>query len=143
MDRLLDEARFGPTWLRQKELAQLVTDAIHYGAQALNHYELYAYVVMANHVHLLALPRVDPSRLLHSLKGFTAREANWILHRTGEPFWQRECYDHWIRDEREFERVRTYIENNPVRAGLVARAEDYPWSSAARPGGDQSAGKEM
>jgi REP element-mobilizing transposase RayT len=132
MDRLLDEARFGPTWLRQQELARLVADAIQYGAQALNYYQLCAYVVMANHVHLLVLPRVNPSKLLHSLKGFTAREANRTLHRTGEPFWQRESYDHWIRDEREFERVRAYIENNPVRVGLVARAEDYPWSSAAR-----------
>jgi putative DNA methylase len=68
---------------------------------------------------------------MQSLKGFTAREANKILRRTGEPFWQRESYDHWVRDEQEFGRIRAYIENNPVRAGLVARAEDYPWSSAA------------
>jgi REP element-mobilizing transposase RayT len=84
---------------------------------------------MPNHVHVL-LPLVDPSKLLHSVKGFSAREANKLLGRSGEPFWQRESYDHWVRSEMESERIRRYIEENPVRAGLVARAEDYPWSSA-------------
>jgi len=52
------------------------------------------------------------------------------LERVGEPFWQTESYDHWIRDDPEFDRVRRYIENNPVRSGLVAKPEDYRWSSA-------------
>jgi hypothetical protein len=85
---------------------------------------------MANHVHVLLLPLVPPSRLLKSLKGSTAREANRLLGRTGEPFWQRESYDHWVRDEAEWNRIAAYIQNNPVKAGLVARAEEYPWSSA-------------
>jgi len=50
---------------------------------------------MANHVHLLVLPRVNPSRFLQSVKGYTAREANRLLGRTGQPFWQAESYDHW------------------------------------------------
>ncbi|MDQ6707229.1 MAG: hypothetical protein M3Z85_14795, partial [Acidobacteriota bacterium] len=49
---------------------------------------------------------------------------------TGQAFWQAESYDHFVRDEWEFKRIATYIENNPVRAGLVARAEDYAFSSA-------------
>jgi REP element-mobilizing transposase RayT len=53
-----------------------------------------------------------------------------VLARTGEPFWQREAYDHWVRNETEFERIRRYIEENPVRAGLAATSEEYPWSSA-------------
>jgi hypothetical protein len=81
-------------------------------------------------VHLLVLPRVNPSQFLQTLKGFTAREANKLLGRTGQPFWQAESYDHWVRDPAEAERIRAYIESNPVKAGLVARAEDYPWSSA-------------
>jgi REP element-mobilizing transposase RayT len=85
---------------------------------------------MANHVHVLLLPQSPPSRLLQSLKGCTAREANRVLGRTGEVFWQAESYDHWVRDDRELTRIASYIENNPVRASLVARAEDYPWSSA-------------
>jgi hypothetical protein len=84
---------------------------------------------------VLLLPKVSPSRLLQSLKGATARQANLILSRTGETFWQAESYDHWVRDEGEWQRIAAYIENNPVKAGLVPRAEDCRWSSAATPGG--------
>ena len=44
--------------------------------------------------------------------------------------WQRESYDHWVRDEKEWSRIAAYIENNPVKAGIVAKTEDYLWSSA-------------
>ena len=67
------------------------------------------------------------------MKGATARQANLVLSRTGERFWQAESYDHWVRDEGEWDRIAAYIENNPVKAGLVERAEDYRWSSAAKP----------
>jgi REP-associated tyrosine transposase len=132
MDRYLDEARHGPCWLRQEKIAQLVADAIYCGGRTLGHYELHAYAVMPNHVHILFLPLVAPSKIFHSLKGFTAREANKVLRRTGEAFWQRESYDHWIRDDREWGRVKAYIENNPVKAGLAAKPEDFRWSSAFR-----------
>jgi len=46
------------------------------------------------------------------------------------PFWQREYYDHWVRDGREFAKIRLYIENNPVTAGLAPEAAKYPRSSA-------------
>ena len=130
LDRYLDEARCGPVWLEREEIASLVVDAIHYAANDLRHYDLHAYVVMANHVHLLIHPLVPPSKLMQSVKGFSAREANKLLGRTGQAFWQNESYDHWIRDEPEFQRVRRYIELNPVRAGLAAKPEDYRWSSA-------------
>ena len=128
LDHQLDTARTGPRFLRQEAIASLVVESLHRGA-TLGHYELGCFVVMANHVHVLLLPKVLPSRLMKSLKGFTAREANRLLGRTGEPFWQRESYDHWVRDEREWRRIAFYIENNPVKAGLVSRAEDYRWSS--------------
>jgi REP element-mobilizing transposase RayT len=129
MDRHLDTPRTGPAWLRQPAVAQLVVDSIEKGVH-LAHYDLHAYVVMSNHVHLLILPKIDPSRLLKSLKGATAREANRLLGRTGEPFWQKESYDHWVRNQTEFSRIRAYIEHNPVKAGLVKSPEEYPWSSA-------------
>ena len=87
---------------------------------------------MPNHVHVLLLPGIAPKRLLQSIKGVTAREANRVLGRTGQSFWQRESYDRWVRDQHEWDRIAAYIENNPVKAGLVSRAEDYPWSSANR-----------
>jgi len=129
MDRKLDLARSGPAFLRQEAIARLVVDSLFRGRE-LRHYELASFAVMANHVHVLLLPLVAPSHLLKSLKGATARAANLLLGRTGEPFWQRESYDHLVRDEQERRRIAAYIENNPVKAGLVSQAEEYPWSSA-------------
>jgi REP element-mobilizing transposase RayT len=116
-------------YLAQEPIARVVLASLRRGV-ALGHYDLAAYAVLSNHVHLLLLPRLAPSRLLQSLQGATAREANRILGRTGESFWQAESYDHWVRDEGEWQRIATYIEDNPVKAGLVLHAEDYPWSSA-------------
>ena len=70
------------------------------------------------------------SRITQSLKGFTARQANGLLQRTGKPFWQDESYDHWVRDDGELLRIGVYIESDPVRAGLVASPEEWRWSSA-------------
>jgi REP element-mobilizing transposase RayT len=130
MDRLLDTARKGPLYLRQPPIADMIVDALRYREHSLEHYQLHAYVVMANHVHLLITPRVEISRLTHSLKRFTAREANRIVGRTGQPFWQVETYDRLVRDRTEFQRIAAYIEMNPVKAGLVNTPEEFPWSSA-------------
>jgi putative transposase len=121
MDRYLDQASTGPLYLRQQELACMVVQCLHKGAE-LGHYELAAFelaafVVIASHVHVLLLPKVNPSRLLQSLKGFSAREANRMLGRTGEPFWQAESYDHWVRDEQEYARITEYMKAIPSRQG--------------------------
>ena len=102
---------------------------IHEGA--LQHrYSLHAYVIMSNHVHMLIRPAISASEVMRRLKGASARAANLLLRRTGEPFWQSESYDHLVRNEAEFARIRAYIENNPVKAGLVSSPEKYRWSSA-------------
>jgi len=132
MNRLLDEARSGPMFLRQPEIARLVLASNDYGAE-IGHYQLHAFVIMSSHVHLLLTPNINASKLLCSLKRTTARRANLLLGLTGQPFWQDESYDHLVRNGEEFRRIQRYIENNPVRAGLVTRPEDYPWSSAGRP----------
>jgi len=129
MDRYLDSARYGPLYLAQEPIARIVAASLRRGV-VLGQYELGAYAIMANHVHVLLLPNISPSRLLQSLKGATARQANLLLGRTGERFWQAESYDHWVRDESEWDRIAAYIEDNPVKAGLVEHAEDYRWSSA-------------
>jgi REP element-mobilizing transposase RayT len=104
IDRQLDRASSGPVFLRQQTVAQLVRDSIQRGVQ-LGHYQVGAFVIMANHVHVLLWPLVNPSHLLKSLKGYTARQANRLLGRTGEPFGQRESYDHWVRDQTEWRRI--------------------------------------
>jgi REP element-mobilizing transposase RayT len=128
MGRLLDNARTGPLHLHRPEIANIVVDAIRYRDGG--PYQLHNYVVMPNHVHLLVTPRVPISRLTQSLKRFTALEANRILGLTGQSFWQDESYDRPVRDAAEFDRIALYIERNPVRAGLAATPEEYPWSSA-------------
>jgi REP element-mobilizing transposase RayT len=129
MDRYLDTTSKGPMHLRLDPVAQLIKDGLETG-ERLGHYELHAWVVMANHVHVLITPKISPSRIAGSLKGTTARAANKLLRRTGEPFWQAECYDHWVRDENEFRRIWFYIEENPVKAGIVMDAAMFRWSSA-------------
>jgi REP element-mobilizing transposase RayT len=129
MDRYLDTTSVGPLYLRQPAIAQVVVNSLLRGVEE-GHYELGAYAVMPNHVHTLLLPKVPPSQLMRALKGVTAREANRILNRTGQSFWQGESYDHWVRDQTEWDRIAKYIEENPVKAGLAVRAEAYPWSSA-------------
>jgi putative transposase len=130
MDRLLDGACVGPFYLRQPAVADMVVEAIQYNGNNLAHYVLHAYVVMPNHVHLLATPAVALPRLTKSLKGITSKRANAMLAMTGSSFWQEESYDHRVRNEREFEKIRNYIEENPVRAGLARDARQYRWSSA-------------
>ena len=108
----------------------MVVEVIYHNANVLERYTLHAFVVMPNHIHMLVSPNVPLPRLTKALKGFTAKRANQILARTGNPFWQEESYDHLVRDSVEWERIKFYIEQNPVRAGLVKEASQYRWSSA-------------
>jgi REP-associated tyrosine transposase len=129
-DRLLDKAGTGPLWLKDSRIAQLVVNAVKFAERQLHLYQLNAFVVMANHVHILVTPHTPLLRITRAVKGYTAHEANRILSRRGKRFWQEESFDHWVRNEEELRRVVRYIEHNPVTAGLVARVEDWPWSSA-------------
>jgi REP element-mobilizing transposase RayT len=70
------------------------------------------------------------------LKGSTARQANLILGRTGESFWQDESFDHRVRNEAELYRIVRYVEYNPVVAGLATNPGDWLWSSARLAGGN-------
>jgi len=128
-DAQLNAAETGPLWLRQPQIAELVVSALHYGERQLKLYELLAWVVMANHVHVVAHPLVSLARISKAVKGYTALEANRILERTGH-FWQHESFDHWIRDRYELERIIRYVERNPVTAGLVKHEDQFRWSSA-------------
>jgi REP element-mobilizing transposase RayT len=129
MDRLLDTARFGPIHLKRPEVAELVRGCIRHCASADS--DMHARVIMPNHVHLLITPHSNVSELLRRLKGYSARQANRLLGRRGQPFWQDESYDHLVRNREESRRIERYIINNPVNAGLAESADRFPWSSAA------------
>ena len=119
------------SFLKEPSIANLVVETIVAGERERGFYELSAWVVMPNHVHLLILPKVALPEITRWLKGSTARRANQLLGRTGLPFWQDESYDHWVRTTKELDRIIGYIEENPVSAGLVVSMELWPWSSAA------------
>lgn len=131
IDRVLDQAQSGPTWLNDERIAKIVVDSLHFGERNLSQYELYAYVVMPNHIHVLLSPHVDLRKITKGIKGSTGRRANQVLERTGEHFWQRESFDHWVRNNDSFVRILNYIESNPVKADLVAELQHWPWSSAS------------
>ena len=91
-------------------------------------YRLFAWCVMPNHVHVVFQPSQGSglAEILHSWKSFTAREAQRKFGIRGA-FWQREYYDHLIRDEEQFFRAVKYVAENPVRAGL----EGWKWVEVA------------
>ncbi len=141
-DALLDAMNDGPTHLKQPEIAKIVANELHRFDDDL--YKLIAYSIMPNHVHILidtsiqipsyfdvskweSLEFEPLSNIMKKIKGPSAVYANRILDRKGK-FWQRESYDHYIRNVKEFNRVIAYILNNPVKAGLVKRWEDHPFT---------------
>ena len=131
-DRRLDLATGGPIWLKEPMVAQRVVAVIEAAEPERGLCVLHEYVVMPNHVHLLIRPIRHLSQVTKWIKGASARMANQCLGRTGQPFWQDDSFDHWVRNEPEFEKIRNYIRNNPVHAGLVCEPEQWPYSSAGR-----------
>ena len=116
IDAALDEGH-GPAWMNQPEIADIVASAIqHFDGER---FDLGAWCVMPNHVHLILRPcngHVLP-KILQSIKRHSALEANRVLGREGD-FWQKENYDHLIRDEREFWNQTRYAERNARAAGI-------------------------
>jgi REP element-mobilizing transposase RayT len=129
-DRLLDAAPSGPRWLTKPEVATAVVTILREGVTD-KRYELAAYVLMPNHVHLLLRPEDTLPRQIAWIKGRTAFEANRVLKRSGS-FRAKDYLDRWIRNDNECEKVIRYAERNPVKAGLCKSPEEWEWSSARR-----------
>ena len=103
-------------------------------------YDIFAYVIMPSHLHWIFRPcaewvegletqgsiRSPREVIMHSLLSFTALEMNRALRRKGA-VWQSESYDRCVRSDEELMRVTEYVENNPVKAGLCSRPEDWEW----------------
>jgi REP element-mobilizing transposase RayT len=131
-DERLDNARSGPMWLQDPRVADIVADALLYGETARRLYRLHAWVIMPNHVHAIFQPHAAMPAIMRWLKGRTGRVANQALGRTGAPFWQDESLDHWVRTGQELRYLIEYVEDNPLKAGLVDAKERWRWSSGAR-----------
>ena len=97
-------------------------------------YHLIAWCIMPNHVHILIEPIIPLSKIVQSWKSYTGR---WALKNNERLnlgikeniFWKREYWDRYIRNEKHLENVINYIHNNPVKAGLCRKPEDWEWSS--------------
>ncbi len=110
---------------------RIVVNCMRY-QQHQGHADTLAFVVMPDHLHWLLQLRhsVTLSKLLQSLKQFTAGRIYRHLKRVGTPLWQEGYYDHALRKEEDIAQAARYIVENPLRAGLVDNLGDYPlWDS--------------
>ena len=115
--------------LEKPEVAEVVQEAIqrrvHDGV-----WTVFEYAVMPNHLHMYV--KMESGRLkqaVEKFKDWTGHEAAKHVPLNGGRFWQREWFDHWSRTPEEGERIRGYIRQNPVKAGLVARYQDWQHGS--------------
>lgn len=144
-DKQLDREPFGACHLKIPEIANLVKESLFEKDE--EWYELLAFCIMPNHVHIL----LDTSRqlcnedgevrteieleekyvqldkIMKQIKGSSARYINMALNRNGT-LWQKDSYDHYVRNEKEWKNILNYILENPVKAGLVNSWEDWPFS---------------
>ena len=133
-DNFLDKYSKSPTWLSIDTVANEVVNSIHYLEKQL--YDLHAYSIMPNHVHMIFQPIKDKneefhslSRIMYSMKRYTATSCNKLLKRKGQ-FWHHENYDHFIRDDKDLAYQLNYLFHNPVKARLIDEAQNwkYTWT---------------
>ncbi len=109
--------------------AEILVSGLLFG-QRNNWFDLFAFVIMPDHLHLIIIPRgKNVSQIMHSIKSFSSKEINKSSHHEGS-LWQSSFRDLtlWSEDV-VIEKIR-YIHNNPVRKGLVSDPENYQYSSA-------------
>ena len=116
LDKWLD-AGHGSCILAERENREIVGNAIlHFDGRR---YDVYSFVVMPNHVHVLFCPFAENplSCILHTWKSYTAKLINRRMGKTGG-VWQHESWDRLVRDARHFARVARYISRNPGNSGV-------------------------
>jgi len=131
-DDELHKSQSGPFWLKEDNVAEIVANAIHYHEG--EWFDVEAYCIMPNHVHLVLTPYESSqiadyslTKIMHNIRRNSANHANKVLGRTGS-FWQHENYDHFARDKSELERIIKYVLYNPVKANLVKEQQDWKWA---------------
>jgi putative transposase len=109
-------------------MANLLLEVLlHYRSQ--QRYLLHEFVIMPDHFHLLLTPTLTLERALQLIKGGFSFRAKRELEFSGE-IWEKSYYDRRVRDWQEYCALRQYIWLNPVKKGLAATAEEYPYTSA-------------
>jgi putative transposase len=146
-DHQLDDKPYGNCYLKQPEIAQIVVDKLReYDGK---YYELNGYCIMPNHVHVVLdfseqiwqnirdsnqfnstdafADYVQLDKVMQLIKGGSALTCNRQLKRTGT-FWYKDSYDHFIRNGLEWQRILSYIKDNPVKARLIENWEDWQFT---------------
>ncbi|MFN4873003.1 MAG: (E)-4-hydroxy-3-methylbut-2-enyl-diphosphate synthase [Akkermansiaceae bacterium] len=119
---------YGSCLFNNNQNAELVANALkHFDG---TRYDLLAWCIMPNHVHvILKLAKGEElDKILHSWKSFTSHEIN-KLNGTSGSIWQKESYDHLIRDGKDFRNQIDYVLNNPTKAGF----SNWQWTGCAYP----------
>lgn len=119
---------YGSCLFNNNQNAELLANALkHFDG---TRYDLLVWCIMPNHVHvILKLAKgEDLDKILHSWKSFTSHEIN-KLNGTSGPIWQKESYDHLIRDGKDFRNQIDYVLNNPTKAGF----SNWQWTGCAYP----------
>lgn len=143
------DSGLGSCLLAKPEIASMVIDNWRYFDN--NRYQLIAWVIMPNHVHVLirVFENQSLSNIVQSWKSYTSKQILKHLHHAGGPpalpekaiatdaesetrqIWQADYWDRYIRDEKHYRQAIEYIHQNPVKAGLVNHPEEWHWSSAS------------
>ena len=92
-----------------------------------NHWLIGRYVLMPEHIHLFCAPGHIPAKPLANWIRFWKSEISKATGAGEDSFWQREHWDTQLRQSESYVAKWEYVRNNPVRAGLVARSEDWPY----------------
>jgi putative transposase len=92
------------------------------------HWRVGRWVVMPEHLHLFCAPAASPSTSLQSWARFWRSQATrrWP-HPTEKPIWQRDFFDRQLRSGESYHQKWLYLWENPIKAGLVRRPEDWPY----------------
>jgi REP element-mobilizing transposase RayT len=128
IEKYLDQG-YGQAFMKEHRIAAMIQNVLlGFDSET---YRLSAWVVMPNHIHMLAtrLENYTLADIMQSLKSITSHKANRTLKRHGQ-FWMPDYFDRYIRNAQHFATTVRYIENNPVKARLCKRPEDWPFSSA-------------
>lgn len=127
-EKYLDRMDSGPRFLKQHAAAKVVIDSIAFLARA-GDWKPICYSIMPNHVHLMAHRIQHVQDTLKRHKSFTAKQLNQIVpERTGGQVWQRETFDHYLRNRSQCAQKVLYVLLNPVKAGLCNRWWEHPFT---------------
>lgn len=104
------DAGYGSCCLNNPDARAIVINTLNFYDSV--HYDLYDYVVMPNHVHIILRPYTDIYFIVQAIRRFSTRQINKLFGRTG-PLWQNEWFDHLIRSVEEYREKSYYIRHNP------------------------------